>query len=195
MEVSDDDDDIYVRYSDEECEQMHQKGCDGVTLGFVLGPFLDECKGAGLDWTLPSDQRSWRTRLKKGSFLSITKDDSCSPQDGHFYAPELFGDGKFSGSFKLAKAQVIGVPQQDAQGSYWSLDEFRGTITRDLVVMAAPLDSNGVVASRCVQVAAGALVLLKTRDLVYSYIGNIYSPGVCSARKVDDVPSPFKPQT
>ena len=118
--------------------------------------------------------------MQTGSFLSLTSvDDAVTAAAGHFFVPALFASGAetgderaYTGSFKLAKAEVL------------NLDELK-SIDRMTVVRAAPLDALGnsrpelAVSVRCEE-----LVLLKTRDLVYNYIGTTGCPGgVCEEKQ------------
>lgn len=165
---------------------------DGVTLGFLLGTFLEECAKAGLNWSLPTSQNAWRERLENGCHLSLCANPSDSENEvGYFCVPELFAGeadsgndrGVYPGSFKLAKAVVIGVPQQVIIGATQLLPsdericllaDYTGRITRNLIVIAAPMDLTGTVRPEyACEVPAGELVLLKTRDLVYNHIGNL----------------------
>jgi len=152
--------------------------CQGVTLEFILGAFLQECTRFGFDWSLPTDQTKWRARLSDFSYLSLSNQPDCSAA-GHHFIPELFSghlddptEQKYQGSFKLAKAQLL-----------VSLDDMKH-IHRNTIVRAAPFDNLGQVRPEfAVTVTAGELVLFKTRDLVYNHIGTPWNAGVCKDRK------------
>ena len=59
-----------------------------------------------------------------------------------------------------------------------------GLITRSTLIQVAPLDAQGKVrVEYTLDVTAGELVLLKTRDLVYNYIGTSWCDGICSEHK------------
>jgi hypothetical protein len=148
--------------------------CQGVTLQFILSTFLKDCSLSGFDWSLPTNQTTWRTRLTNFSYLSLSNQPNCSSA-GHHFIPDLFCDSlndpteqKYLGSFKLAKAQVL-----------INLNDINN-LTRDTILSAAPLDNTGKVCPEfAVNVTAGELVLFKTRDLVYNYIGTPWNEGVC----------------
>lgn len=93
---------------------------EGVTIGFILGAFLEECKQAKLDWSLPGDQEAWRSRLERGHLSLTPLEGQTSAR--HFRVPGLFGDAEnqYSGSFKLVQATVLG------------LADLKGLITRGL---------------------------------------------------------------
>ena len=154
--------------------------CQGVTLEFILGAFLQECTLSGFNWSLPTNQTTWRARLSDFSYLSLSNQPDCSAA-GHHFIPDLFSDHlddddptepKYQGSFKLAKAQLL-----------INLDDMKH-IQRDTIIRAAPLDNIGQVRSEfAVNVTAGELVLFKTRDIVYNYIGTPWNDGVCKERQ------------
>ena len=106
--------------------------------------------------------------------MSLSNQPNCSSA-GHHFIPDLFCDSlndpteqKYRGSFKLAKAQVL-----------INLNDINN-LTRDTILSAAPLDNTGKVRPEfAVNVTAGELVLFKTRDLVYNYIGTPWNEGVC----------------
>ena len=170
--------DLTAKLTNNETNIQVDSQCQGVTLEFILGAFLQECKQFGFDWSLPTDQTTWRARLRDFSYLSLSNQPDCSAA-GHHFVPALFSDHlddptgqKYQGNFKLAKAQLL-----------VRLDDLKH-IHRDTIVRAAPLDNSGQVRPEfAVNATAGELVLFKTRDLVYNYIGTPWNAGVCTDRK------------
>ena len=66
-----------------------KKSIEGVTLSFLLGNFLNECKERDFDWSEPKGRKEWILRLKNSSRLDISKVPGCE-KDRHFFIPDLF---------------------------------------------------------------------------------------------------------
>ena len=114
--------------------------------------------------------RRWRERLAT-SARSATP-DAAQAVNGHWVIPALFGDGPgcFTTPFQLVHVKPVG--------------ELGKSITRDTKVKVAPVDAKGVAREElAVEATAGELCLRKTRELVYSYIGQGPVPGVTNEKK------------
>ena len=148
----------------------------GVSLAWLLDEgertgFAGACAAAGVAWTEPRTAAEWRERLATSARLSATP-DAAQAVNGHWVIPALFGDGPgcFTTPFQLVHVKPVG--------------ELGKSITRDTKVKVAPVDAKGVAREElAVEATAGELCLRKTRELVYSYIGQGPVKGVTNERK------------
>ena len=109
-------------------------------------------------------------------------------KEGHVFLPLLFSDdaalqnSHYPGQFKLVSARVLYVIVSSSEKT--SLEEYFGSIDRNTLLLVAPLNKLNCCQNEfAVPLNAARFGLLRTRDIVYNYIGDLLNHGCTNLMK------------